>query len=60
MKIDQEAIETLTKLLEGSEPTELEYQQGDEKIKLKKAPAPVVEAVAPVAMSSDDQPVRAP
>ena len=60
MKIDQEAIETLTKLLEGSELTELEYQQGDEKIKLKKAPAPVVEAVAPVAMSSDDQPVRAP
>lgn len=57
MKIDQAAIETLTKLLEGSELTELEYQQGDEKIKLKKAPAPVVEAVA---MSSDDQPVRAP
>lgn len=60
MKIDQAAIETLTKLLEGSKLTELEYQQGDEKIKLKKAPAPVVEAVAPVAMSSDDQPVRAP
>ena len=60
MKIDQTALEKLTKLLENSQLTELEYQQGDERIKLKKSPAKVINSSDNQVDHHDQAPVRDP